>query len=183
MKLSIYSTGLIICLLLSCAASKNNASQESIDALNQLVKEKHFRIESDWAYPRTTAAMQQVANSGLLGVGNSANAISLIGNHNHLTISGDSISSYLPYFGERQMHVGYGGVDAAIEFKGLMSNYKTAINKDSSYTITFEAVSKSENFNVTVKIHPGLKSYMTLSGAYRFTIEYSGTAALTKNNI
>ncbi|ALJ04259.1 hypothetical protein APS56_03485 [Pseudalgibacter alginicilyticus] len=168
----------IALILVSCSSLKTNVSQASIDALDQLVRDKHFRIESDWAYPQTTAAMQQIANSGLLGVGNSANAISLIGNYNHLTISGDSITSYLPYFGERQMQVDYSATNSAIQFNGIIKNYTSAKNKDNSYTISFEAKSKSENFNVSVKIYPNLRSNMALSGMSRFSIQYSGTVEL-----
>lgn len=159
----------------SCGSSKTTFSQANSDALDALVQKKHFKTESDWAHPQATAALQQVVNSGLLGPGSSAGAISLAGNYNHLTISGDSISSHLPYFGERQMNVDYGGGDSAIEFDGVMKNYKAEKNKDHSYTISFEAKSKSENFNVSIKLFPSLKSDMMVSGSSRFSIRYSGS--------
>lgn len=161
--------------LLSCITAKQSVSKESIGVLDALIQKQRFNIVSDWAYPQTTAAMQQVLNSGLLQPGNSASNISLIGNTNFLTVSGDSISSYLPYFGERQMHVDYGGGDSAIEFNGMMQNYRAEKNKDHSYTITFDAKSNSESFKVQVKIFPNLRIDMILNGAYRFLIRYSGT--------
>jgi hypothetical protein len=139
------------------------------------MQKQRFKIISDWAHPQATAAMQQVFNSGLFQPGNTASNISLIGNTNFLTISGDSISSYLPYFGERQMHVGYGGGDSAIEFNGIMQNYKAEKNKDHGYTITFDAKSHSESFTAQINIFPNLHSDMILNGAYRFLIRYSGT--------
>ena len=159
---------------MSCSSTKSTATQAEIDALTALVKEKKFKIESNWAYPQSSAAMQSVLNSGIMQPGSSAGSINLVGNTNFLTISGDSISSYLPYFGERHMNVAYGCTDAGIEFKGLTENYKSEINKDNSYTITFLAKSNSENFNVTIKLFPNLKSNMYLSSASRNAISYSG---------
>lgn len=174
MKLVYLLIGLFIVSTISCKSSKQAISQAQIDAFNKMVNTKEFRIESDWAYPQVTNAMQQVLNSNLLQPGSASGNISLIGNSNYLRISGDSIISYLPYFGERQMNVAYGGGDSAIEFKGLVENYKAERNNDNSYTINFEAKSNSENFNVYIKLYPNLTSDMTLNSASRFPIRYSG---------
>tara|TARA_R110000868_G_scaffold322148_1_gene583135 strand:+ start:580 stop:1083 length:504 start_codon:yes stop_codon:yes gene_type:complete len=160
--------------MVSCASSKSNATAEEMAALTSLVNNRNFNIESDWAYPLSTMAMQQVLNSGLLQPGNSAGAISLIGNSNFLTISGDSISSYLPYYGERQMQVNYGGGDSAIQFDGLLEDYELVKNKNGSYTMSFVATSKSEQFNTNITIFPNLRSEIFLNSASRFPIRYSG---------
>ncbi len=169
-----------ILMLFSCGASKSVATQAEIDALNAIVKNQKFHIESDWAYPQVTNAVQQVLSSGLMQPGNTPNAISLIGNYNFLTISGDSISSFLPYYGERQMQVAYGGGDSAIQFDGVFKDYKvTQNNKDNSYTISLEATSKTENFQVFIRLYPNLKARMTLRGMSRFSISYSGDLETT----
>lgn len=166
--------GLLIIATTSCKSSKSVASQAEIDALQTMVANKQFRIVSDWAYPQVTNAMQQVLSSGLLQPGSAGGGINLIGNTNFLRVSGDSITSYLPYYGERQMQVAYGGGDSAIEFKGLVENYKAVQNEDHSYTISFEAKSNSESFNVYIQLSPNLNSYMTVNGTSRHTIRYSG---------
>lgn len=158
----------------SCVSSKPTASPEQIEALANLINNKKFSIESNWAYPQATYAMQQVLNSGLFQPGNNAGAINLIGNPNFLTISGDSISSYLPYYGERQMQVQYGGGDSAIQFDGLMEDYETIRNKNESYTISFKSKSKSEGFNTSIVIFPNLRSEIIVNGNSRFSIRYSG---------
>lgn len=175
MKQVYYILILVFFYVFSCVSSKSTASPKQIEALADLINNKKFSIESNWAYPQATYAMQQVLNSRLLQPGNNANAISLIGNSNFLTISGDSISSYLPYYGERQMQVQYGGGDSAIEFNGLMEDYKTIKNENESYTISFKTKSKSENFNISIVIFPNLRSEIILNGTTRFTIRYSGT--------
>lgn len=158
----------------ACHSSKSIISVDQLDAFDDLVKKKRFQIESDRLYPQGSMALQQVLNSGLLQGGSNANNISLIGNHNFLRISGDSISSYLPFYGERHMTTGYGGSDSAIELVGLMKHYKVEQNKDKSYDITFEANTKNEGFRVFIKVRPNFKSDMTLSGNTRSSIQFSG---------
>jgi hypothetical protein len=164
--------GLIAVTVLSCGSSK--PTQAQINILGQLVENQHFVINSDWAYPQTTMALQQVLNSGLLSPGSTAGSINLIGNPNFLSISGDSITSYLPYFGERQMQTEYGGSDSAIQMKGLMEDFKIEKIKNHNYRITFKAKSKSENFDVYINLSPNLKSNIVLNGTYRFPIRYAG---------
>ncbi|MFV0564432.1 MAG: DUF4251 domain-containing protein [Flavobacteriaceae bacterium] len=168
----------IILTVVSCGTPKSTATPAQIETLNTLVNGKQFKIESDWAYPQSTMAMQQVA--GLLGPGNSAGNINLMSNSNFLKIQGDSISSYLPYFGERQMNVGYGGSDSTIEFKGLMQDYTTTVNKDNSISIVCDAVSNSETFTVNITLWPSLNSEIFLTSASRNSIRYSGTVEAMK---
>ncbi len=163
-----------ILIIFSCKASKSAATQAEIDALNTIVKNQKFHIESDWAYPQVTNAVQQVLSSGLMQPGSTPNAINLIGNDNFLAIKGDSITSFLPYYGERRMQVAYNGSDSAIQFNGILEDYIATQNKDHSYTISFEATSNSENFQVFIKLYPNLKARMTLNGNSRLTISYSG---------
>jgi hypothetical protein len=167
--------GVIAIAIVSCKSPKSAISQANIETLDAIVKNQKFHIESDWARPQVTTAMQQVLNSGLLPFGSSSGSINLIGNQNFLTVSKDSISSYLPYYGERQMQVTYGGSDSAIQFDGVMNNYKVEKDKNNGYTISFEAKSKSENFKVYIKLSPNLMSNITLIGSSRFSISYSGT--------
>jgi hypothetical protein len=174
MKLFYFFMGVIVLGMLSCKTSNPATTQTEIENLNTIVQSQKFRIESDWANPQVTNAVQQVLNSGLLPPGNSAGAVNLIGNYNFLTISADSISSYLPYFGERQMNVSYGGGDSAIELTGVVKNYSAQKNKKNGYNITFEAKSKSESFNVQIELFPNLNSNIILNGSSRFTISYSG---------
>lgn len=174
MKASYLFAALSILTIVSCKSQKEQLTQVELDTFDKLVKSQQFRIESDWAYPLTTVALQRVLNSGILSPGSGGGSISLVGNSNFLKIYGDSISSYLPYFGERQMLVEYGGGNSGIEFKGLTDNYKAIKNKNNSYTITFEAKSNSEKFNVTIKLTPNLKSDIFLSSASRNAIRYSG---------
>ncbi|MFV0540253.1 MAG: DUF4251 domain-containing protein [Aestuariibaculum sp.] len=172
---------LLLIVLVSCGTSKNTTTQAEIDALSSLILGKAFNIESDWAYPQATMAMQQV--SGLLGPGNNAGSINLTTNSNFLKIKGDSVYSYLPYYGERQMNVGYGGTDSSIEFKGLMENYSERTGKNQSVIIAFDAQNSSnaENFTVTITLWPNLNSQIYLNSISRNSIQYIGRVEVLKD--
>jgi hypothetical protein len=181
MKTYRHILGIIFILALSCK-STNNYSDEQIKQLESIVENKNFTIESDWARPQVTYAMQQVLNSGILPPGSGSGAISLIGNANFLTISGDSINAYLPYFGERQMPTGYGGSDSAIQLKGKLKDYTFEIEKNNSYLILFDAQNETENFNISIVLFPNRKSEIRVNSASRFPISYSGEVLSVKTN-
>lgn len=165
---------LIAITFLSCKSTSTKVSDAQIKALEALVENKSFKIESHRAYPINTAATQQVLNWGLLQPGSTSGTVNLIGNPNFLTIKEDSITSYLPFFGERQNNVGYGGRDSAIQLNSTIENYKITKGKKNSYIISCNAKSKSEHFNVIIEVFPNLKSNIRLVGASRNPISYSG---------
>mgnify|MGYP001826610707 CR=1 FL=1 len=167
---------ILLLLVVSCSVSKSRATQAEIEALDDLVNGKRFIIESEWVYPQMTNAMQQISNNGILGPGNNAGSISLIGNPNFLKIAKNSISSYLPYFGERQMNTGYGRGNngGAIVLKGLIKNYEIEKNNDNSYNISFDANNKNENFRVYLRLFPNLNSTIRINSSSRFSISYQG---------
>ncbi|MGC6430857.1 MAG: DUF4251 domain-containing protein [Jejuia sp.] len=163
--------------LFGCKSSKSRITAEEMEAFNKLIETKVFEIESTTAYPQLTFATSQLFDAQLLPPGSNAGAISLIGNSNFLKIKQDSVISYLPYFGERQMHVGYGGQDSAIEFNGTMKDYSVKENRNKSKTISFNAKSNAEPFLVTITLFPNLTSRITLNSASRFFISYQGTVS------
>lgn len=171
MMKTIYLYLTLVVLICSCATSKTVDNSR----IKDIVAHQAFKLESEMAQPLATIGMSQLQNSGLLGPGNSASNISLIGNSNFLKIKGDSITSYLPYYGERRSSVGYGTDNSAVEFEGEVKNYTAVWNaKKQHYTITFQAKSNNELFDVRLVLYPNLKSYITLSSAARTSITYVG---------
>lgn len=160
--------------LVSCKSGQSVASAKEKSLVTKAIEQQKFRIESSWAHPQTTNALQQVMNAGLIQPGSDAGAISLLGNTNFLTLKGDSISSYLPYFGERQMQVAYSGTDNTIQFKGLLEDYSITKDKKSRYTISFRATSNTERFDVMITLFPNATTRIYLNSASRFPISYLG---------
>lgn len=176
-KLRYFAISILVAFVtFSCSSHKKINLQAQIKTLDSLVVNKHFTIESTRAHPQISNAMQQVLNSDLMRNIGAAGNVNLIGNYNYLTISDDSISSYLPYFGERQMNVSYGGGDAAIAIKGVVEKYSVEKNKDNSYHIHFTAKNNTnrETFDISIKLFPNLKSTIFINSSFRSSISYSG---------
>lgn len=168
----------LLCLigtLWSCGSAENAASTSlKNQVLDNLLEQKSFVIESEWAQPMSTSAMNSIATSGLFMPGNSGSNISLIGNPNYLKVEGDTISAYLPFFGERQMSGGYGD-KSAIEFKGIPNNLKISKNsKNNSYTMLFNITENIEVYQVTITLFNNLNSNIQINSSHRNFMRYTG---------
>ncbi len=180
MKRTLIFVFVLILGVASCTSYKRAVPPQQLAAFSKLMASKTFTIASDWAYPQVSNAFSQQLVAQLLPPGNTAGAINLIGTPNFLRIENDSVFSELPYFGQRQFRVAYGGTDTGIAFKGLMKEYQVKTNKDASQTITFSADSHSEVIDVSIRIYPNLKVDMQLNGVTRHPIQYSGTVQIPK---
>ncbi|MGB5818402.1 MAG: DUF4251 domain-containing protein [Saonia sp.] len=166
-------------LVLGCGTSpKTTVPTAESKMLDEMVFQNAFQIESDWAMPLMTNSLNSIANSGLFPPGSNANRITLVGNDNYLKVNGDSISVYLPYFGERQMGGGYNSDGSAIQFKGIPEDYRIVQNKRKKRReIRFKMKKNTETFVVTVMLFPNLTSNINVNSSHRFPISYSGTIA------
>jgi len=169
---------LLFVVFMSCKSSSSLTDTE-INNFENLVASKHFTIKNDWAYPQVTSAVSQVLNSNILPPDSNTGAINLIGNPNFLTIKKDSVSSYLPFYGERQIKVAYAGTDSAIAFNGVMENFNITTKKDRKI-LKFYAESNSETFNVTIILYPNKKSIINLFSASRLSIRYNGNVSFVE---
>lgn len=162
---------------ISCGSSqKTNSTDKWI--LNNLITEQTFEIESRWAQPMTTGAYSQAVN-GLLPPGSTVGQISLIGNSNYLKMEKDSVSAYLPYFGERQMGGNYGGTNGGIEFEGVPEDLEITPTNENGYNIRFSInhkESNSENYKVFIQIFHDLNANVVINSSQRLGIRYRGVA-------
>src|SRR5690606_7693517 len=111
--------------------------------------------------------------------GSTAGQINLVGNTNYLRMDKDSISAYLPYFGERQMGGNYGGTNGGIEFEGVPKNLKITPTDKNGYNISFSINDKEnnpENYRVYIQIFHDLNANMVISSSQRLSIRYRGVA-------
>ena len=167
-------------VLISCGSQADATSNPE---LNDWVNERNFTIESDFAMPMTSTAVNAVLSSGILGPGNTSNQISLIGNYNYLTIKGDSIKADLPYFGERQMGGGYNTLETGITIDGLLKNYEVETRKG-MYVIRFGArdTQGNESYNFTINLSPSLYANMSINSTQRTNIQFRGTVEAVKED-
>lgn len=164
-----------MCVLWSCGtASKTTGSIADTKVLDDMVAQKAFEIAVDWAVPQASSSMNAIANSGLLGPGNSAGRIDLMGDGNYVKMQGDSVSAYLAYFGERRSGGGYGS-NEAIEFMGLAKDLTIEQStKDQSYRIQFDIDHESEFYKVDVWLYPNLNCRIGIVSSQRSYIRYEG---------
>lgn len=171
---------LLATILVSCGTTSSTVdSSGEFEALGEMITQKSFEIESDWAMPMANSAMNQIAARA----GANASRINLIGNPNYLKVEGDSVSADLPYFGERQMGGGYNNDGGGIKFEGVPKNYEVIKNdKKKHYEIRFSVSPGSESFSVTATIFPNLSTSINVSSTQRSPISYQGKAkTITKD--
>lgn len=169
-------------LLISCSNTKTYTEQDNqaFQSLKDMVMAKNFEIQSNFARPMASAAFTQVANTNILGVGNTATNIDISSNSNNLTIKGDTINGYFPFFGEQQFGGGYPGMNhQGIEFNDVPEDYKVTINDDKhTVSINFKMDDQyrtHERYNVFITLFPNKRSTIQINSTNRTSIEYSGT--------
>lgn len=166
----------LICLI-SCSSTKEltEAERSQLNKIETLLDTKSIAFEGDWAYPLASSSLNQLANYGLLGNGNNAGSINLQGNPNYIRIINDSISAYLPYYGERRVGGGY-NTDSGIVIDGLLENYEHIVNNEKgTVLVTFKASQKTEKYDVSMTIFHSGKTDIVINSTQRANIRYAGS--------
>ena len=180
MKL-LLSYNILFILFMGCGSNRVFTEQESqaYQDLKYLVASKSFEIVSTSAMPMASAAFSKVANSKILGPGNNAGNIDITSNSNRLTIKGDSIRGYLPYFGEQTFGGGdYGGNHSGIEFNDTPKDYQV-VHHDKKHAVDIafkinDEYRNNDRYTIIITLYPNLRSTIRVQSTTRTTIEYMG---------
>ncbi|ASV32081.1 DUF4251 domain-containing protein [Maribacter cobaltidurans] len=166
---------LSLLFLLGCkTSSKVSYTSQQITEFKDFMNAKSFEFIATTANPLPGRGMMAVANSGLLPPGSTMSNIQLQGTSNYLRVEGDTISAFLPYYGERQSGGGYTS-DAGIVFDGIPSNYKEEYDaQKNEMQITFSISEKSETYQVSLNLFPNKKATVVVTSSQRFSIRYFG---------
>jgi len=160
----------------SCGTSNKVSNARTVEVV-KLLNEQEFEIISDFANPTISNALTQLSGSNLLGYGNNASSINLTGNSNFLKVYKDSVSAFLPYYGERRFGGGYGDTDTGIIFKGKPEDFNvtdTKKNNGKEYSFNIDG-ENNENYKLNITVYNTGKSIINVYSAQRTTISYSGT--------
>ncbi len=149
-------------LLLSCSTSESARAEKSAReaALNEIISEglasRHYSIDIDRAYPDGRASV--------------INLTSLYS----VTVSGDTLISYLPFFG-RAYNVPYGG-GKGLNFTGKIRKYSESKNRKGEQNILMDVTSDEDTYlyyitiykggYATVDVQPHQRSHIYFSGNY-----------------
>ncbi len=166
---------IMLLFMMSCSTYKPLTEAQKL-ALQAWGTEKAFVIESDWAKPLPTAALNAMANTGILGLGNSAGSISILGNVNYFKMKGDTITAHLPYYGERYMGGGY-NTKIAIEFDGIPRSKEITWNEQKQRAeMRFSIHQKDDNelYDIFIMIFSNNTTRIDVNSAERSLITYEG---------
>ncbi|HPS11845.1 MAG TPA: DUF4251 domain-containing protein [Prolixibacteraceae bacterium] len=152
-------TFISICLLFlfiqahSQQVTKNELSDyESVVAL---VNSKDFSFTANHALPQNGPT------------------IDLFSNPNELTIKGDSVFCYMPFFG-RAYNIDYND-QGGFHFSGIIENYKKIEKaQKKKIEIRFNAQSRSDSYQFHLTISGGKSSVLTILSSKRASISYWG---------
>ena len=173
-------TSLIICLvvLYSCGSAKIEGTPQQIALQKELAEQTAFKITSNWANPMPTAALNAVANSGLMPAGSSASRMNILQTPNYLEMNGNKARIDLPYYGERQMGGGYNNTsDNGITYKGEVNNLKVEfIDKRKVYRIAFNVKNNTESLDFTIELYQNMNTRIQVTSSHRTSISYDGAA-------
>jgi len=168
--------GIIMIAFVSCGSSYHSSNYEQNKDLDEMIANKAFQIESNWAEPQVNSAMQQLTNVGLYPPGSTPGNIDISSHANFFKMENDSVKAYLPFYGERQFGGGYSS-NVGIVFEDIPKDLHIAKGKKSGYEIRFninDTKSNSENYQVYIKLFSNLASTIIINSTQRTTIQYRG---------
>ena len=90
-----------------------------------------------------------------------------------LTLNGDTLVSYLPYFGTSYFAVPYGGGNP-LNFTSTISNYETTLLKRGEHLIRFTARNGEEIFNFSINIFDNGRASIFVLSRNRSDISFNG---------
>lgn len=142
-----------------CAQDRAEQKEKEAEQVKELLESGRFTIEVDRALP-----MQ----------GKPVNLTTLYS----LEMRGDSVVSYLPYFG-RAYSLPYGGGEG-LRFETLVSDYQLSYNKKGKAHIRFTARTKEDTFQFHVDVFTNGSATIGVTSTNRQEISYQGKLLLSE---
>ena len=93
-----------------------------------------------------------------------------------LSLRGDTLISYLPYFG-RAYHVPYGG-GKGLNFTTLTSDYQAVRGKHGGYLLSIKARTEEDEFVYDIEVFANGSASITVNARERETIRFTGVMDL-----
>jgi hypothetical protein len=132
------------------AAKQALLAQEIINALN----DRHYQIDVHNATPD--------------GWGHIIHLTSLYS----VTVSGDSIISYLPFFG-RAYSVPYGG-GSGLNFKGVIHRYEATVTRKGEHIIYMDVESEEDTYRYIISLFENGRASISVTPRRRSHISFDG---------
>jgi len=141
--------------LMAQTKAEKNAKQEAI--IKELVNNKHFVFQATYALP--TYGTQRYLNS-----------------YYDVRFTGDSLVSYLPYFGVAYSGVGYNSsTDNGIKFTSTKFDYKAQQKQNGSWYIIMKPKDVSNGVQMTFNIQTNGNADLNVISQNRQSIRFTGS--------
>ncbi len=137
----------------SLSALEQSDKEKQAQQVKQAVEDKQFTIEVDRALPM------------------GARSINLTSSYT-LVIKGDSVSSYLPYFG-RAYTASYGG-DNGLIFGAVLTNYTQTLDKKGNASVHFRTKTDNDSYEFYVNIFTNGSTTINVTPVNKQSISYYG---------
>jgi len=146
----------VLLLTASCATKAERAAQlaETSQMVPKALAERHYKIEVQTMTPRR-GGYRTVTPDFMLEV------------------KGDTLISYLPYFG-RAYSVPYGGGGKGLNFTERIREYVTEQQKKGRTRIAIRVANEEDTYQFTINVFNNGKASIDLQPRERESISYSG---------
>ena len=157
-----YMKKLLIIMIVSlavCACSTLTSAEraereaKTAQAVEKALTERQYTVDIQMMYPRRGKAVNVTSDYSL-------------------QVKGDTLVSYLPYFG-RAYNVPYGG-GKGLNFTAPISEYHTAKGRNGATMITMKVINEEDIYSFRLEIFSNGNTSIDLTARERESINYSG---------
>ncbi len=135
------------------SAERAEREAKTAQAVEKALAERHYKVEISMMNPRRGRAVNVSPDFSL-------------------EVKGDTLVSYLPYFG-RAYNVPYGG-GKGLNFTAPISDYHSAKGRKGATLITIKAVNEEDVYSFRLEIFTNGSTSIDLTAREREPINYSG---------
>ena len=159
------------------AATQVNAQTDKATTA-RIINAQNYVFVANTALPLNASDINKVMNRmpGYSGGGN----INLTGANYDLSVTRDSLTAYLPYFG-RSYTPKMGGInEGGIRFTSKNFSYKMTTRKKGGWNISMDPKDVKENYRLTLLVTESGYGTLTVNSNNEQTITFNGYIAETK---
>ena len=157
----IFAVAFAATLLAACStlttAEKAERDAKIAQAVEAALNSRHYRVEIEWMYPNGSRARNVLSDY-------------------MMEVRGDTLLSYLPYFG-RAYEVPYGG-GKGMEFIAPITNYHSVKSGKDATEISMTVDDDEDVLQYRMKIFDNGKTDINVESRKRGNISYSGSLVL-----
>ena len=160
-EITLILTVMVVLVLVACSsltsAEKAERQVKRAQAVEQALAARHYRVSVDMMYPRRGKAKNVSSDYGL-------------------EVRGDTLVSYLPYFG-RAYNVPYGG-GKGLNFTETFTEYYSKKLSNGATQVLIKVKNEEDVYNFTLEVFDNGSTSIDLNSRERESINYSGNMEL-----